>query len=234
MKIFGVTGTKNTGKTTLVTLIVQELTKRGYHVGTIKHTHHDFDLKEKDTGKHREAGAELVVGAGKNTFFQVKGELKFENIIKIINNMKKLDYIIFEGFKYMNYPKISTIKARDDYTITNVNVFELDQKDIDALINLVEKRTYSLIPGANCGKCGYENCQEMAKAIIRGETREENCKMRKIKEVELYIDDENIPLSPFVQDILKKTVLAMVKTLKTPNKEVTPEKVELMIRNGED
>ena len=38
MKIITVVGTKNTGKTTLVTMIVKELSKRGYKVGTIKHT----------------------------------------------------------------------------------------------------------------------------------------------------------------------------------------------------
>ena len=47
----------------------QELSKRGYKVGTIKHTHHDFDLEGKDTWKHREAGAKIVVGSGKGTFF---------------------------------------------------------------------------------------------------------------------------------------------------------------------
>ena len=53
MKILAVVGTKNTGKTTLVTMLVQELVKRGHQVGTIKHTHHDFDLEGKDTWKHR-------------------------------------------------------------------------------------------------------------------------------------------------------------------------------------
>ena len=67
MKILGVAGTKNTGKTTLVTLIVSELVKRGYRVGTVKHTHHELDLEDKDTWKHREAGSELVVGSGENT-----------------------------------------------------------------------------------------------------------------------------------------------------------------------
>ncbi len=57
MKILTVVGTKNTGKTTLVTMLVQELVKRGHKVGTIKHTHHDFDLEGKDTWKHRKAGA---------------------------------------------------------------------------------------------------------------------------------------------------------------------------------
>ena len=42
MKIIAVVGTKNTGKTTLVTKIVRELVERGFDVGTVKHSHHTF------------------------------------------------------------------------------------------------------------------------------------------------------------------------------------------------
>jgi len=70
MKIVSVAGTKNTGKTALVTILVSELVRRGFRVGTVKHTHVKLDLEEKDTWKHREVGAQLVVGAGgEETFF---------------------------------------------------------------------------------------------------------------------------------------------------------------------
>jgi molybdopterin-guanine dinucleotide biosynthesis protein B len=108
MKILTVTGTKNTGKTTLVTMIVKELTNRGYNVGTIKHTHHDFDLEGKDTWKHRQAGAQIVVGSGESTFFIINEQLPLETILKIMGNTQELDYVVIEGFKFSNYPKIST------------------------------------------------------------------------------------------------------------------------------
>ena len=234
MKILGVTGTKNTGKTTLVTLIVSELVKRGYRVGTVKHTHHELDLEDKDTWKHREAGSELVVGSGENTFFLLKDKLELDKILKIINNMKELDYLIIEGFKFANYPKISTNKIQDDFTITSVDVFQTQEEDIPPLVDLVEERTYSMIPYGNCGECGYDNCLDMARAIIRGETSEMKCKMKKIMEVELYIGDEPIHLNPFVQDFIKKSVLGMVNSLKTHGKEPIQENVELFIRNGEN
>jgi len=230
MKIIGVAGTKNTGKTTLVTLIVSELVRRGYRVGTVKHTHHDLDLEGKDTWKHREAGSELVVGSGETTFFLIKDELKLDKILKIINSMKELDYLIIEGFKFANYPKIST----DDFTITNINVFQIHEEDIPPLVDLLEERTYGIIPYGNCGECGFDNCLDMARAIIRGETSEKECKMKKIMEVELYIGDEPIHLNPFVQDFIKKSVLGMINSLKTHGKEPIQENVELIIRNGEN
>ena len=235
MKIVGVVGTKNTGKTTLVTRIVRELTNRDYTVATIKHTHHDFDLEGKDTWKHREAGAKLVVGSGENTFFMLQGPVALENILLTIRRLIDPDYVVIEGFKFSNYPKISTTDVKDDFTITNVNVFDMGEETIVPLVDLVEKRTYGLIPDANCGECGFESCLEMAKAIIKGGSSEEFCKMRKLMEVELFIGDEKVPLNPFVQDFIKSTVLGMIKSLKTEHiEDITQEKVELFIRNGED
>lgn len=231
MKILTIAGTKNTGKTTLVTLIVRELVKRGYLVGTIKHTHHEFDLEGKDTWKHRKAGAELVVGSGESTFIQISAKLELEKILKRMNCIKELDYIIIEGFKFSYYPKISTTEAKDDFTIENVDVFEMGDDDISPLVDLVEERTYGLIPNADCRNCGYENCLEMARDIIKGKISEEKCKMKKLNEVQLFIGDKMIPLNPFVQDILKKTIMGMLSTLKTDNAEIR-EKVELLIRNG--
>lgn len=154
MKILAVVGTKNTGKTTLVTMLVQELVKRGHQVGTIKHTHHDFDLEGKDTWKHREAGARMVVGSGESTFFLINEAIELDKILKSIKNLEDLDYVIIEGFKHVDYPKISTTGDEDDFTITSVDVFNMDPEDVIPLADLVEERSYGLIPGSDCGECG--------------------------------------------------------------------------------
>lgn len=58
-----IVGRKNAGKTTLVCALVTELTRQGYKVATVKHTHHhhELDTPGKDSHQHREAGA---VGVG--------------------------------------------------------------------------------------------------------------------------------------------------------------------------
>lgn len=231
MKILGISGSQNTGKTTLTTSIIREMVKRGYKVSTIKHTHHDFDMKDKDTWKHREAGAELVIGAGERTFITINEETSLEKIIKYIKFMKNLDFLIIEGFKSEKYAKISTTPVKDEYTITSVDVFNLNPDKIPSLVDLAEKRTYGLISNTNCGYCGYETCQGLAKAIVKGEASEDQCKMKKFYEVELFIEDKNIPLNPFVQDILKKGIIGMLSTLKTEDENIQG-KVELLIRNG--
>ena len=44
MKIYGITGYKNAGKTGLMERLVTEITGRGFTVSTVKHAHHSFDV----------------------------------------------------------------------------------------------------------------------------------------------------------------------------------------------
>lgn len=55
-------GRKNHGKTTLVVELIDQLTRRGLRVGSIKHTHHrhELDVPGKDSHRHRTAGAAVV------------------------------------------------------------------------------------------------------------------------------------------------------------------------------
>ena len=63
MKVWGVTGWKNSGKTGLMERLVAEFTRRGLTVSTVKHAHHAFDVDHqgKDSHRHREAGATEVL-----------------------------------------------------------------------------------------------------------------------------------------------------------------------------
>ena len=62
MRRIHILGRKNHGKTQLVTELVEELTGRGWQVGTIKHTHHrhELDTPGKDSHRHRVAGSAVV------------------------------------------------------------------------------------------------------------------------------------------------------------------------------
>ena len=63
MRIYGVTGWKNAGKTGLMERLVAEITGRGFTVSTVKHAHHTFDVDQpgKDSHRHRTAGASEVI-----------------------------------------------------------------------------------------------------------------------------------------------------------------------------
>src|SRR5512137_1469751 len=67
MRVFGIVGRRNSGKTHLVTRLVRVATGRGLRTSTVKHAHHAFDIDQpgKDSWLHREAGAqEVLVASG--------------------------------------------------------------------------------------------------------------------------------------------------------------------------
>ena len=108
--VFGVTGWKNSGKTTLVTKLVEGLTGRGYRVSTIKHAHHAFDIDKEgaDSYRHREAGAsEVAIVSGKR--WALMHELRGEDepaLDDVIARLSPCDIVIIEGYKREDHPKI--------------------------------------------------------------------------------------------------------------------------------
>ena len=110
MKIIGVAGFKNAGKTTLVEKLVTALTGQGYRVSTVKHAHHSFDIDHegRDSFRHRKAGATevAVVSAGR---WAIIHELRQETeppLAEILAKLASCDIVIIEGYKRDNHDKI--------------------------------------------------------------------------------------------------------------------------------
>ena len=55
-------GRSNTGKTSLLEIIIGRLAGRGYNVAAVKHSHHDFDMDQpgKDSFRLAAAGCRAV------------------------------------------------------------------------------------------------------------------------------------------------------------------------------
>jgi molybdopterin-guanine dinucleotide biosynthesis protein B len=108
--VFGVTGWKNSGKTTLVTRLVTEFTRRGFSVSTVKHAHHEFDIDKPDTDsfRHREAGArEVMIVSGHR--WALMHELRDEAeppLEAALTRLSPCDLILVEGYKREGHPKI--------------------------------------------------------------------------------------------------------------------------------
>ena len=75
----------------------------------------------------------------------------------------------------------------------------------------------SRLPELNCGKCGYSSCEEMAVAIHRRKAKLSDCvtlKLRSKLRTQITINDAEIPIQPFVSEIIRNTLLGMISTLK--------------------
>jgi molybdopterin-guanine dinucleotide biosynthesis protein B len=109
-KIFGIAGWKNSGKTGLAVRLVEEFTRRGYRISTIKHAHHDFDIDKvgADSYRHREAGAhEVTIVSG--TRYAIMHELRGApepSFAEILARIARCDLVLVEGYKREPIPKI--------------------------------------------------------------------------------------------------------------------------------
>ena len=115
MKIYGVTGWKNAGKTGLIERLVAEITSRGLSVSTIKHAHHSFDVDHpgKDSHRHRVAGAHEVLLASKNriALMQELRDQEEPELAHLLTRLSPVDLVLIEGYKRDRHPKIEAHRA---------------------------------------------------------------------------------------------------------------------------
>ena len=112
MRVFGITGWKNTGKTTLTERLVTEFTRRGLTVSTVKHAHHavDVDQPGTDSFRHRDAGASQVLLASANRW-ALMNELRGApepDLDDLLSRLDPVDIVLVEGFKRAGHPKVET------------------------------------------------------------------------------------------------------------------------------
>ena len=157
MKIFGVTGWKNSGKTGLMERLITEFTARGLSVSSIKHAHHSFDIDHpgRDSYRHRDAGARQVLLASRNRW-ALMHELRDEDeptLGDLLKQLSPVDLVLIEGYKRDRHPKIEAHRketgqpliAPEDETIvavasdTSVSVDRpvLDLNDTAAIANFI-------------------------------------------------------------------------------------------------
>ena len=233
MKIVSIVGRKNTGKTSLTVKVIEELNQRGYNVASIKHSHHtmEMDKENTDTWKHKQAGSKVVIGIGSTTFFNVRREMDLNRLLFLIKYMDDIDFVVIEGFKRYNYPKIITSPdVRDEYTIKEVDSFTIDKKGIEELADLIEKRGHDIVDTLFANNCGFNNGEAIA-----AEIREGNLSVENLDKVQSYmsIDGHVIGLNRFVSDYLKQCVLGVVSTLNLDDYGVENiENIELLIPGG--
>lgn len=110
MNVIGIVGWKNSGKTTLASALIRELSSRGLTVNSIKHAHHmvDVDQPGTDSYKHRDAGAREVILAGGQRFaimHELRGAAE-PTLDELLARLSPCDWVVVEGFKTHTHAKI--------------------------------------------------------------------------------------------------------------------------------
>lgn len=115
MKLYGVVGWKNAGKTGLMERLVSEITSRGFRVSTVKHAHHAFDVDHagKDSYRHRAAGASEVLLASRKRVALMQ-ELRGEEeppLEALLARLSPVDLVLIEGYKRDTHSKVEAYRA---------------------------------------------------------------------------------------------------------------------------
>lgn len=162
MRVFGITGWKNSGKTTLMERLVAEFCGRGFSVSTIKHAHHNVDVDQpgKDSHRHRQAGAHQVILAS-STRWALMHELRDAQeppLSELLERLTPVDLVLIEGYKNADHAKIEAalsparqpLLAQNDthiiavasgYTPPSLAVPTLDINAIPTIANFIAVKT---------------------------------------------------------------------------------------------
>ena len=156
MKIIGVVGWKNSGKTYFVSNIIKKLKLKNYRVASIKHAHHEFDIDHKNTDSyiHREAGSSQVIVSSSKRWVKITelNNSKEQTLSDLINQLSDTDIVVVEGFKNEAHPKIeiitngnnkylfnqiSNIKAIISEVQIDTNLKQFKKNEIDNIVNFI-------------------------------------------------------------------------------------------------
>lgn len=110
--VLAVSGRKNTGKTTLLEMIVRELSSRGVRCAVIKHDGHDFvpDVPGTDSYRLKQAGAYGTVVYSASRFSLVK-DAPLWRAEDFFGFFPEADILLLEGQKNSGFPKIEVMRA---------------------------------------------------------------------------------------------------------------------------
>ncbi|MBV1867009.1 MAG: bifunctional molybdopterin-guanine dinucleotide biosynthesis adaptor protein MobB/molybdopterin molybdotransferase MoeA [Marinosulfonomonas sp.] len=115
MKVFGIVGWKNSGKTGLIERLIAEISARGFTVSTVKHAHHSFDVDRpgKDSHRHRIAGAKEVLLASRSRWalMHESGEQSEPPLAELLSKIAPVDLVLIEGYKRDAHAKIEAYRV---------------------------------------------------------------------------------------------------------------------------
>ena len=165
MRLIGLSGWSDSGKTTLITALIPALTRRGRTVSTVKHAHHAFDIDKpgKDSFVHRESGAQEVLISSERRWALMR-ELREEpepRLQELLAHLGPVDLVLVEGFKREVHPKIEIHRAvigkpllypddpqilaiASDPPLADAPIPHVGLNDVEAIADLVEGRAVEM------------------------------------------------------------------------------------------
>ena len=194
--IVSIIGESESGKTTLIEKLIQELNSRGYRIATVKHTPHNvsFDTPGKDSWRHLQAGSAAAAISTRDKMVVIKPVPQNPTLEEIARFLgEDYDLIITEGFKQEKAPKIE-VRRKGVSPI----------KNIKKLIAVVSDET----PATKTRQFSLEDTRGLADLLEKGFIKPER------ERISLYVNNIPIPLGGFPRQFISNVLIAMVSSLK--------------------
>lgn len=134
MYVLGITGPSESGKTLLVERLLDSLDGQ---IATIKHCTHqpDIDTEQKDTARHRDAGATTTYGLADEHGWFATGETRSLN--ETLDELAhSYDYALVEGFHWASIPHVE-LGSREGNGKTLMRASHGDSVDVKKLTELL-------------------------------------------------------------------------------------------------
>lgn len=111
--VVSVVGKSDVGKTTLLEKLLRESKRRGWRVATVKHDVHGFDMDKpgKDTWRHAQAGADMVVISSPNKIAILESVDEDKSLDEVLSRVRGIDLIFTEGYRRANKAKIEIFRS---------------------------------------------------------------------------------------------------------------------------
>ena len=207
-----IVGKSKVGKTTLVEKLISELKKRGYRIAAVKHTtgEIDIDVPGKDSWRFAQAGSDAVLASSPARLAFIKNTTHDSSIDEILHIIGGgFDLVLIEGFKEGAAPKIEVHRKElaDDLVCP-----------AQALSAVVSDDP----PNIAVPHFSLDDVKGVADFI------EQNFILQTEGDISLFVNGDQVSMTPFVKDIISKSVSAMVSTLKGLGK---IKNVDISIRN---
>ena len=195
--IISIVGKSGSGKTTLLESLIAELKKRGHQVAIVKHSHHanDLDTAAKDTWRFTRAGSALsAINSLDHLAIYRRTDHYFDP--QEISSFILWDYdiILTEGFKGSPYPKIEVRRGEQGKELLT------DPRQLLAVVT-DEPLDVQVPQFAHGDVAGVADLIVNLIKTRRGEN-----------DIDVVVNGASVPVSPSLQDLLTRTLLAMIPT----------------------
>ncbi len=235
MKAIGIIGYHHTGKTSVAEVLIRALSTKGFQVATIKDIHNEVyraDRSGSNSWRHARAGASQVFAHGLHDAALV---LTPTPDLNQMISLLRADFLIIEGLKSAAVPKILCANNRDQldkliddtvFAISGAVAEELSgylqlpafslERQPEELLARVEEIAFDILPQADpecCNACG-KSCYQLVGDIVQGRAERSDCVMDSSPGISLIAGGQPVSIVPFVQNILRDSILAIVNNLK--------------------